>query len=230
MQAFLLFAAILLALPAEAHELWLEREGGAYVLLQGHRHGSHEGTETVPYDSSKVAEALCLTEDGKLRSPIVERTQPARVQAQCAGLLVRYVSGFWTKTAWETRNTPRTGLTGVLKSWHSEESVKRIDRWFPPLAAPLGAGLEISPAEDPFRVGIGGKLTIAVTQGGKPVVGAPVAYRGEARGITDASGRIAIRLRHPGVQLISVSTETPLADGKADTALRTASLQFDLAK
>ena len=68
-----------------------------------------------------------------------------------------------------------------------------------------------------------------VVKDGKPVAGASVAYHGNPRGETDADGRIAIRLRHGGVQLIATSLELPLKDGKADTEILAATLQFDLA-
>jgi nickel transport protein len=58
----------------------------------------------------------------------------------------------------------------------------------------------------------------------------PVAYGGDTRGVTGADGRIAIRLRQGGVQLIAASVETPLNDGKADVAIRGAILQFELPK
>ncbi|MCK7577697.1 MAG: hypothetical protein MZV65_19130 [Chromatiales bacterium] len=57
-----------------------------------------------------------------------------------------------------------------------------------------------------------------------------VAYDGEPRGGTDADGRINIRLRHGGVQLISASFDEPLQDARADKAVRATVLQFQLAE
>ncbi|MCC7313000.1 MAG: hypothetical protein IT510_17325, partial [Sulfuritalea sp.] len=43
-----------MALPAAAHDLWLEKEGSGHVLLQGHRTGAHAGAERVPYEAGFV--------------------------------------------------------------------------------------------------------------------------------------------------------------------------------
>lgn len=60
------------------------------------------------------------------------------------------------------------------------------------------------------------------------MTGAPVAYHGDPRGETDPAGRIAIRLRHTGVQLIATSLELPLKDGKADVEILASTLQFEI--
>ncbi len=222
----LLFATVGIAF---AHDLWLERDAAGYALLQGHRYSAHAGAETLTYDPAGVRDALCLGDDGKARLLPFGKTQPVRMTGSCAALLVRYSSGYWTKTAWETKNQPKTGVAGVVRSWRSEESVKRIDRWQPALAQPLGKDLELVPQSNPFLLKAGDKLVVVVSDAGKPVAGAAVAYAGETRGVTDDSGRIAIRLRQPGVQLIAASTEVPLNDGKADLSIRSTILQFEVA-
>ena len=216
--------------PALAHDLWLEREASTYTLMQGHRYSTHGGAETIPYDPANVREALCFGDDGKARPLPIVKAQPLKLSGPCNALLARYVSGYWTKTAWETKNQPKTGVAGVLKSWHSEESVKRIDRWQAVLTKPFANGLELSPQSDPLMLKSGDKLIVLVTDAGKPVAGVAVAYGDETRGVSGEDGRIAIRLRHGGMQLIAASLESPLADGKADTSIRTAALQFEIAK
>lgn len=229
-QALVFPLLLLLTFPAFAHELWLEQDKDGYVLLQGHRHSSHAGAETLPYDPAGVRDTLCIGADGSGRSPVAGKTQPVRIAGNCGALLVRYSSGYWTKTAWETRNQPKTGVSGVLKSWRSEESVKRIDRWQAILTTPLSNDLELSPQSDPSALRAGDKLVVMVSDAGKPVPGVAVAYDGETRGISGQDGKIAIRLRHPGMQLIAASIETPLADGKADISIRATALQFEVAK
>lgn len=224
----LLALLVLPALPAAAHDLWLEKDGGGLTLRQGHKYSAHAGAETLPYEAGFVREAVCLDAAGRLAPLAVGKTTPWKTAADCAALLVAASSGYWTKTAWETRNQPKTGITGALKSWLSEESVKRIARWTPGADRPLGAGLEITPAVDPFALRPGDKLIVQVTDRQQPLAGVPVAYGGDTRGTTGADGRIAIRLRQGGMQLISASVESPLADGRADTAIRAAALQFEL--
>lgn len=229
-QVLIPLLALLFASPLLAHDLWLEAAGSDYLLLQGHRHSGHAGAETVAYDAARVAGALCVDADGRRRELTVLAQSPVRLAGPCAVLQVSYVSGYWTKTAWETKNQPKTGLSGVLRSWHSQEAVKRIGQWTPASAKPLGVGLEITPLRDPFAVKVGDKLNLLVTDDGQPLAGVPVAYGDDTRGVSGADGRIAIRLRHGGLQLLSASRETPLNDGKADVSLRSTSLQFEISR
>jgi nickel transport protein len=228
MSLFRLFLLLLLPISALAHDLWIEKEVNAYILYQGHRHSSHGGAEVVPYEVGAVKGAFCVDAGGKARALTPGKTYPAKFKGDCAVLLAAFSSGYWTKTPWETKNVPKTGVSGVIKSWYSEESVKFIERWT--AAVPVGSGLEITPVSNPLAVAVGDKLTVLVTDGGKPVSGVPVAYAGDTRGATGQDGKVSIRLRQPGMQLIEASLETPLSDGKADTAIRTASLQFGIAK
>lgn len=218
-----------LAAGAGAHELWLERSGSDHVLLQGHRHSTHDGAETMPYAAEHVGRALCVDGEGRQRELKAAVGSPARFAGPCAVLAVQFVSGYWTKTAWETKNVPKSGIAGVLRSWHAEESVKRIGVWSAAAGKPLGSGLEITPLRDPLGLKPGDKLNVRVTNDGRPLAGVPVAYGDDTRGATGADGEIAIRLRHGGTQLISASVEAPLSDGKADVSIRSATLQFEIA-
>lgn len=221
---------VLVSVPALAHDLWIEKEGSGYVLFQGHRHSAHSGAEVVPYEPAAVKSAACLDASGKARPATFSRSFPAKLAGECATLLTTFCTGYWTKTAWETKNVPKTGVAGVIKSWYSEESLKYLERWAAASSAPAGAGLEITPVSNPLGLKAGDKLVVLVTDGGNPVSGVPVAYAGDTRGASGPDGKVAIRLRQGGVQLIEASLETPLADGKADSAIRTASLQFEIAK
>ncbi len=216
------------ALPAAAHDLWLEKEGGGHVLLQGHRTSAHAGAERVPYAADFVKQALCFDERGKSRPLAVAAAYPARIAGDCAVLFIAASSGYWTKTAWETKNAPKTGIAGALKSWHSEDSVKRLNRWSARLAKPLTPGLEITPTDDPFRLGVDDKLRVRVTLDGLPRAGVSVAYDGATRGATGEDGTVVLKIRHGGLQMIAASLETPLEDGQADTLVRAATLNFEL--
>lgn len=222
------FLLALAALPAAAHDLWLEKEGGAYVLQQGHRTGTHAGAERVPYAPDFVKQALCFDERGKAKPLAVAAAYPVRIAGDCAALFVAASSGYWSKTAWETRNAPKTGIPGVMKSWRSEDSVKRVNRWSARLSQPLTPGLEITPVDDPFRLGVDDKLRVRVTLDGLPRAGVPVAYDGATRGATGEDGTVVLKIRHGGLQMIAASLETPLDDGKADTLVRATTLNFEL--
>lgn len=221
---------LLAAAPVAAHDLWLENDDGTLTLLQGHKHSAHAGTETLPYEPGFVKAAACLDAGGTAKPIPLPRGTPTKVTADCAAVLVQVSSGYWTKTPWETKNVPKTGVSGALRSWLSEESVKRIARWTPAVAQPMGEGLEIVPLSNPLALKPEDKLTVRVVEGRQPKAGVPVAYGGDVRGATGADGTIAIRVRHGGVQLITTSVETPLADGRADVRIQSATLQFDLPK
>jgi len=223
-----LLFAILLACSAHAHDLWLEKEGKRWTLYQGHRHSSHTGAETIAYGNSFVMGSRCVDERGSPRPLTVATTAPWSASGDCAALLIDVSSGYWSKTPWETKNVTKPEAPGALKSWLSKDTFKRLERWSPVFGQPFGAGLEILPTVDPFALNPGDKLVVHVVRDGKPVVGAAVAYHGDPRGETDPDGRIAIRLRHGGVQLISTSVELPLKDGKADVEILASTLQFEI--
>jgi len=227
----LLFLGVLAGYSiASAHELWLEREGGSYVLHQGHLSQAHAGAGRVPYIAGFVQSAACADEQGEKQALTWSEAYPVQIKASCAAVLVTASSGYWTKTAWETSNVPKTGISGVLKSWRSEDSVKRIDRWSPALAKPLGLGLELSALENPAPLAAGDKLRILVSYEGKPRAGVPVAYDGATRGVSAEDGSIVLRLRRAGLQIISASIDLPLADERADRLLLATTLNFVLAR
>ena len=225
------FVSILLAtLPriAAAHEHWIGKEAGTYVLHLGHRYSRHEGADELPFDASSVKDALCVDAKDVVQPVPVGTSHPVKIRAECSALLVSIASGYWSKTPWETRNAPRSEVPGAIKSWFSEESIKRIDRWMPVTAQPVGNGLEITPVSDPSQIRPGYKLTVRVTENRKPKAGVAVAYADSTRGSSGEDGTIAIRIREPGIQLISASYEAPLNDGKADSVIRSTVLQFEI--
>lgn len=216
------------ASSAAAHDLWLEKEGKRWTLYQGHRHSAHAGAETLAYGGNFVLAAQCLDARGGRRPLAVLAAAPWSASGDCAALLVDVSSGYWSKTPWETQNVPKPEAPGALRSWLSKDSVKRIEHWSPLFTLPLGVDLDIAPTADPFALKPGDKLVVRVTREGKPLAGVPVAYHGDTRGATDPDGRVAIRLRHGGLQMISASVELPLKDGKADVEILATALQFEL--
>jgi nickel transport protein len=55
-----------------------------------------------------------------------------------------------------------------------------------------------------------------------------VAYHGDPRGVTGDDGRVNLRIRHKGLQLISASLEEPLQSNKADKRVRSTILMFEI--
>lgn len=224
-------AILLLALPltAVAHDYSLERDGDDYALYQGHFHSTHLGEKQVPYDPGIIEAAYCTAESG-IRSMPRATAYPARFPGPCAVLYVDMSSGYWSQTLTGTVNKPKTEVTGSLRGWLSEESIKRINVWTPAAAAPLTAGFELVPLENPLTLKPGSKLRLQALWQRKPKSGVTVAYDGAARGVTDTDGKVNLRVRHGGAQTVSATFEEPLNDAKADKIVRASILQFQLSE
>ena len=115
-----------------------------------------------------------------------------------------------------------------IKSWLSFDSVKRIDRWSAELAEPLTAWLEMTPLSDPASLREGKKLRLRVSFEGRPAQGVVVSYDGKPRGTTGHDGRINIRLRHGGFQVIQASRTLAVTSEKADEVVHSTNLNFEL--
>lgn len=220
----LLLGCSLAVTPIAAHELWLEPADDGFVLLHGHRTSAHEGAAVIDYDPAIVKAVDCFDVTGKRRVAHASDQHPVRIAGECAALHVLTSSGYWSRTTEGLRNRPPGELSGVLRSWESIEGVKHLGAWSGALAKPLTNALEITPLNDPFAVTPGGKLRLLVTLDGAPRPGAPVAYDGDTRGVTDASGLVNIRVRHGGVQFITASFDAPRADGLADLTIHATAL------
>lgn len=222
--------ACLLAAPgsALAHDLWIERDGPLFTLAYGHERSAHEGAKTLEYAPESVRQAACFNAAGRQIDAELRRGYPATLKGDCAASWFFVSSGYWSKTPYGTKNVAKDQAGAVIESWLSLETVKRIDRWGPGLGHALRRELELVPLENPLALKAGDKLRLAVWFQGRPAAGVSVAYFGKPRGVTDAEGRINIRLQHPGFQLLQASLERPLDDGKADKAVHAAGLQFDL--
>ena len=225
-----LLAALVMAVagPAHAHDLWLEREDGNLGLYYGHKYSRHQGSTFLEYDAKWVREALCFDAAGTSVPFQSEAAYPFRMRGECAAAHVSISSGYWTKTPYGTQNTPKNEARMPLKSWLSHDSVKRIDHWTEALARPLAGGLELTPLEDPLSLRKGEKLRLRVTFDGEPVQEAVVAYDGKPRGRPDPDGRINIRVRHGGFQVIQASFTRSIAGEKADEVIHATNLNFEL--
>lgn len=214
-----------LSTNALAHDYWLERDGNRYVLHQGHRHSGHAGEAQVPYDTGIVKRARCASDSDTKEIPRPS-AYPARFDGPCTALAIDIHSGYWSQTLTGTVNKPRSTVTGALRGWLAYESVKRIDRWTPASAKPLGDGFELVPLENPLSLQPGDKLRLQAVQHGRPKAGVTVAYDGQPRGITGADGKINLRVRHGGEQTIAASFEEPVVDANADRISYGTILQF----
>lgn len=222
-----LLIALLPALAA-GHDLWIERDGALHTLAYGHERSAHAGARTLEYSPAAVRQAACFDAAGRQTHAERGTAYPATLSGDCAASWFLVSSGYWSKTPQGTRNLPKTEAGATIDSWLSVEGVKRIDRWDASLARPLTDELELTPQDNPLQLKPGDKLRLRAWLAGQPVAGVAVAYFGKPRGVTDATGRVNIRLQSPGLQMLQASLEQPLADGKADRIVRGSTLQFEL--
>lgn len=228
MKKILLCFVLLTSAPAAAHDLWMEREEAGLTLYYGHKHAEHAGMELLEYAPQIVIRTDCYTIDGEKSAADVSNRYPVRISTACAVSCILVSTGYWTKTPYGTKNVSKNNTTYPLQSWLSYESVKRIDRWSASLAKPLTQELDIVPLENPLTVKAGEKLRLLVTFDGKPVPRVPVSYRGTPRGVTGEDGKINIRMKESGFQIIQASYSLPLESDEADEIVYTANLNFEI--
>lgn len=215
---------VLVAPLAWGHDLWIERESDSYVLYYGHR-----GEDRLEYPPAWVREAHRFDETGAtIPLPAAEAT-PYRAPALGCGCYLLISSGIWTKTPYGTEPVERSAAKMPLRSWRSMEGVKRIDRWSPVLAAPVTKDLEITPLNNPLSLETGDKIRLMITFEGQPVSGVPVAYDGEVRGASGEDGRVNLRIRHAGLQMIQASHSIPAPENpEIDETIWSATLNLEL--
>jgi nickel transport protein len=230
---FVAAALILASAPSVvmSHDLWLEKGGASRTLYYGHkyghRHGGNGGAELVEYDPGIVVRADCFDANGGSSAASLNGSSPVVIDGSCAVVFVMTSTGYWTKTPYGTMNVPKTDVDDALKSWVSFESVKRIDEWGDSMTRPLTQDLEITPLKNPLPLKKGKKLRLLVTFGGKPVEGATVSYGGDPRGVTGKDGRVNIKLRRNGFQVIQASLRQPYDGPDADEIIHTTNLNFE---
>ena len=150
------------------------------------------------------------------------------INKNCAIIYIDISSGYWTKTPHGTINKPKNQIDTPIKSWLSYESVKRINLWSKNLEKSFTKKLDIIPVNNPLKLQGGDKIRLLITFDGKPVKNIPVAYDGKVIGLTDSHGRINIRTKHKGLQLIETTYREKVNSEKTDEVIYTTTLNFEV--
>jgi hypothetical protein len=226
-------AALILAAPAlaAAHDLWIERDAGGFVIRQGHR-----GAEGVPLDVARLADVRCRTASGVTRpaaaaSDVRGGSPELRVRASCAAISATVQHGYFSLTPDGEKNLPRTAVAQAVRSWESRAFAKWVDAKAGRSAAPdapLGDELELVPVTPLGRLRAGDKLTVRVLHGGAPVEGAVVSAGHHALGETDRMGEARVRVRGKDLACVAATLRRPLAKPEADQLVLEASLCFEV--
>ena len=225
----ILIACFFLPRIVLAHDYWFKSAGDDFHLHRGHLFSLHEGKKEVPFDPSIITDARCLQKDSDaIRPAEFSDEYPPLLKGPCQALLVKADSGYWSQTMTGTKNKPKDQLFGVLRSWHSLEVMKRVEGWNERLLSPLSDQLELVFTSDPFNLAEGDKLRLVVMLDGKPAAGVSFAYDGKPRGVTGDDGRVTLRIRHAGEQVISASIEQDIDSNSADKLVRSTMLSFNI--
>ena len=232
MKRLLVLILMLVWVPAHGHDLWLQRSQEGLTLLSGHRTGhSHKGeAELVEYRPEIVLRADCFDVDGKRLEAVVSHESPVRISGGCGAVFVLTSTGYWSKTAHGTKNLSKKNAQSPIKSWLSFESTKRIDGWNPAFSRPMTSDLEITPLDDPLSLGPDAELWLLVTLQKTPVQGATITCDEEPMGVTDKDGRVAVKIRRGGFQMIEARHAVPLKSDDADESVHVTNLCFEIGK
>lgn len=226
MKVFLIF--FLIYSNSYAHELWFTDQNDTHILHYGHFTGGHEGAQSINYPLNYVKQVLCLDQNNQVLSPLLSQQTPLQIKADCALTYVLLSSGFWTKTVEGSKNLPKDQISHPLKSWQSFESIKRIKIWHEAFVKPISETLEFIPLQNPFSLKIDEKLSLQLLHNKQPVKNAIILYMGHPRGQTDEEGKINIRLKEKGVQLIQATYRQPSDGIQADEIVHTTHFLFDI--
>lgn len=225
----LILISVFIAIPAMAHDLWLERQDAQFVLQYG-----HHGGELLPLSAEKVKSLRCRAHKGapqELRPRAKFSTRAAQVKAECAAISAAMDNGFFCLTPDGEKNLPKSRCPQAVKSWHSRQFAKWVDPQADEASKlPLGDELEIVPLTDLSKVKTGDKASFRVLLAGKPLSGAVAAINHQPLGETDSQGQVRLRLRAKKLESISVTMRRKIDSAEADQQIFEASLSFPVSK
>ena len=218
-----LFLIMMTAATLTAHDYWIDASG---VLQRGHL--EPEAGEHAHKDEALrqyPAERYCRRDGavGEVQGPF---GVSEHVTAGCDSVMVVLHLGSYAKTPYGIVAAAEANPSMVIKSWESIESVKRLNRLSD--FSPMGKGFELSFSRDPSGLEAGEKMRILATFDGTPKAGAVVAYEGRVVGTTDEAGRINVRIRHAGLQLIRATLREPLTNMPVGERLYNATLNLEV--
>jgi nickel transport protein len=224
----LAFAAFTWTSQAMAHDLWIERADGGFVLRYGHHGGA-----VLPLQAEKVKTLSCRKDKGRaedLRAKAATAPKQLGLKATCAAVSAFFDGGFYSLTPDGEKNLPKNQVPDAVKAWRSKQFAKWVDGKSPLAKEPQGDEFEIVPVTDLAKAKTGDKATFRVLLGGKPLAGAILAIDHKALGETDDQGEARVKIRATDVEQVSASLRRPSKSAEADSEVYEASLTFEVAR
>jgi uncharacterized GH25 family protein len=227
-----LVTVVLASLPwpgtARAHDFWLERQGGAFVLRYG-----HHGGEAMALDAAKIKALTCRQGVQAPRNVLASATVAPKqltFAGPCALVSAFHDGGVWSLTPDGEKNLPRTQVSDAVKSWRSQQFAKWVDVHSPLAGQPAGDAFEIVPVSDLSKVKTGDKATFRILLAGKPLSGATLAIDHKPLGETDDRGEVRVKLRATSVESVSASYRRAVKSAEVNSEVFEASLTFEVAR
>lgn len=224
-QIFLLMFTQLTISVCLAHELWLEEDREGYIVQYGHLNPSGGEERYVRYNPKDILDIKCFNVDGKEVEVEVLKGYPTRIVGKCHAMLVTISTGFWTKTPYGLKNSPKDETPQAIESWLSFETIKKMGTFSDRVYT---GGLEIVPLRDFSNLKVGDKVTFSVFLERRPLKDVVVNYNGRQVGTTDEEGRINIRIKQSGQQFIKTSYRVKSDGIKSDFKVYTSTLNFEV--
>ena len=218
----------LLPAAASAHDLWIERRDGGYVLQYGHR-----GGELMPLDATKLKAATCLDAKGAKTDLLAGASftpKAVTFKGACAVVSAFYHGGYYSLTPDGEQNLPKNKVKDAVKSWESREFVKYVDAAAAGAAKPVGDQIEIVPVTGLAKVREGDKVTLKVLANGAPAAGAVVARDHSPVGETDSAGEVRLKVKSADLQVIDATVKRKVDSTEADSLVLTATIVFEVLK
>jgi len=223
----LFLAMFVFSTNAFAHDAWIEKKDGQFIVLYGH------GNRTDTYDAAKVKEVRAYGIDGSIVQVAIEKEgYPVIIKpkGKAAVITLFFDNGFWSKTPNRWINKPKKEVPDAIESVHSIKYSKAILKWSDKFSKPLGIEMEMVPLKNPLLLKAGDSLPLKVFLDGKPVEGALIGTGGRRSNMkTDKNGMADVKIEKTGFQIITAGIRIPLKDNpNADVSSMSAGITFEV--
>ncbi|OQX27528.1 MAG: hypothetical protein BWK80_04840 [Desulfobacteraceae bacterium IS3] len=227
----IIFSAILILFWIQtgyAHQLWVIKENGKFVVARG-----HIPDKTDKYNPVCVKEMKGFDKNGnpvslerkdeESRAVFISDKDIAVMTVQCDwGFRVNTTQG---KKLMNRQEARQAGFK-VLDSFFSTQFLKSMFENSEGITKPLGLKFEIVPMKNPFQLASDESLPVQILFDGKPLADIAVSSEKDSEAVkTDKDGVAMIKIAEKGIRLISARHKVPVQNNpETDYLLFTAFL------
>lgn len=178
-----------------AHDWWLDVDGAGFGLLNGHGKSARSYAASTTQKSLTRLVGLSSAGDTVPVTSAVQGNQVKLVASAPVSSVGAVIDGgSWLRTSGGLRRGVRPVGKSEPAAYRAHSFARLIVAPGPANTHPMGAVLEIVPAQDPMAPGRKGPLPVTVLLQGRPLKGASLeGGHHEVVGTTDAAGRVIVR-------------------------------------